>query len=277
MAGKKYDSAMEPDPCPHLVIERGPSNKGVGSWVPEERHRLLWEYLYATRNAWKKWPSHVFIDPFAGPGWIQVEGEKITRDGGAVVAWRALSDTAPFSHMLVGDLESDRGEACAERLRTIGAPVTQFVGPAVETIKEMVASIPPQSLCMACIDPYNLELLSFSLITAIAKLKVDLAINFSTMDLQRNAELEFDPKRARFADLAVVRLVNAPPFFDLATKSAEVLACRDVGIAHVGQHIEPGDAGKSRRTLLQADLLCARMHAQRYQKNYCGSLMRLFE
>jgi three-Cys-motif partner protein len=100
--------------------------------------------------------------------------------------------------MLVGDLDPDRAHACAERLRAVGAPVTPFVGPADETIKSMVASIPPRSLCMAYIDPYNLELLSFSLIQALATLKVDLAINFSTMDLQRNAELEFDPKRARF-------------------------------------------------------------------------------
>ena len=198
MPSKKYNSAVEPDPCPNLVVERGPSNKGVGNWVPTQKHRLLWEYLYATRNAWKKWPSHVFIDPFAGPGRIQVEGEKNTRDGGAVVAWRALADTAPFSQILVGDLYPDRVHACAARLRAVGAPVTPFVGPADETIEPMVASIPPRSLCMAYIDPYNLELLSFSLIEALAKLKVDLAINFSAMDLQRNAELEFDPKRARF-------------------------------------------------------------------------------
>jgi len=198
VSAKKYGTSIEPDPCPDLAIERGPSNKGVGSWVPTQKHRLLWEYLYATRSAWKKWPSRVFIDPFAGPGRIQVEGEQGTRDGGAVVAWRALSDTAPFSQMLVGDIDSDRVHACADRLRAIGATATPFVGPADETIKSMVASIPPRSLCMAFVDPYNLELLSFSLIEELAKLRVDLAINFSTMDLQRNAELEFDPKRARF-------------------------------------------------------------------------------
>jgi three-Cys-motif partner protein len=198
VTAKKYGSSADPDPCPNLVVERGPNNKGVGSWVPAQKHRLLWEYLYATRNAWKKWPSHVFIDPFAGPGRILVEGEKTTRDGGAVVAWRVLADAAPFSQMLVGDLDPDRAHACAERLRAIGAPVLPFVGPADETIKSMVAAVPPRSLCMAYIDPYNLELLSFSIIEELAKLKVDLAINFSTMDLQRNAELEFDPKRARF-------------------------------------------------------------------------------
>jgi three-Cys-motif partner protein len=198
VTARKYGPSAGPDPRPNLVVERGPSDKGVGSWVPTQKHRLLWEYLYATRNAWKKWPSHVFIDPFAGPGRIQVEGEKTTREGGAVVAWRALADTAPFSQMLVGDLDPDRAHACAERLKAIGAPASPFVGPADETIKSMVASIPSRSLCMAYINPYNLELLSFSIIEELAKLKVDLAINFSTMDLQRNLELEFDPKRARF-------------------------------------------------------------------------------
>jgi three-Cys-motif partner protein len=198
MCAKKVDSTVHPDPCPALVVERGPSDKGVGSWVPAQKHRLLSEYLYATRNAWKKWPSRVFIDPFAGPGRIQVEGEKSTRDGGAVVAWRALAPTAPFTKMLVGDLDQERAAACEQRLKAVGAPVLSFVGPALATVKSMIAAVPRRSLCMAFIDPYNLEVLSFSIIEELAKLKVDLAINFSTMDLQRNAELEFDPERARF-------------------------------------------------------------------------------
>jgi three-Cys-motif partner protein len=198
MCAKKVDSTVHPDPCPSLVVERGPSNNGVGSWVPAQKHRLLCDYLHATRNAWKKWPSRVFIDPFAGPGRIQVEGEKATRDGGAVLAWRALANTAPFTKMLVGDIDAERAAACEQRLKAIGAPTLSFVGPAIETAKSMTAETPPGSLCMAFIDPYNLELLSFSIIEELAKLKVDLAINFSTMDLQRNLELEFDPKRARF-------------------------------------------------------------------------------
>jgi three-Cys-motif partner protein len=105
--------------------------------------------------------------------------------------------------MLVGDLESDRIQACEARLRAIGAPVTAYPGPAIETVKDMVQAVPRNALCMAFIDPYNLEALSFSIIKELAQLrKVDLAINFSTMDLQRNAELEFDAKRARFDDTA---------------------------------------------------------------------------
>ena len=186
------------DPCPSLIVERGPRDKGVGNWVPAHKHRLLCEYLHATRNAWKKWPSRVFIDPFAGPGRIQVEGESFTRDGGSTLAWRALADAAPFTHMLVGDLVQERAKACETRLRALGAPVSAFVGPAIETVPQMVAAVPSGSLCMAFVDPYNLELLTFSLIQELAKLKVDLAINFSTMDLQRNGDLELNPDRARF-------------------------------------------------------------------------------
>lgn len=193
------DIPVHPDPCPTLDIERGPTERGVGSWVTFEKHRLIGEYLKYTRYAWKDWPNRVFIDPFSGPGRIQVAGELFTRDGGAVVAWRALAADAPFTQMLVGDLSPDRATACQTRLNALGATATAFPGPAEETVKAMVASVPAGSLCMAYIDPYNLELLSFSFIKTLAGLrKVDLAINFCTMDLQRNVELEFDVTRARF-------------------------------------------------------------------------------
>lgn len=193
---------VHPDPCPNLVIERGPHNEGVGSWVPEQKHRLLREYLTASRYAWKKWPSRILIDPFAGPGRIQVKGEAFTRDGGAVVAYRALRDAAPFTHLLVGDIESERAAACKQRLTALGAPARAFVGPASTTVQSMVADVPKGALCLAYVDPYNLELLSFDILKALATLHVDLAINFSTMDLTRNMELEFNPDRARFDNTA---------------------------------------------------------------------------
>jgi three-Cys-motif partner protein len=196
-------AAIAADPHPDLIVECGPQGKGVGSWVPAQKHQLLADYLVASSNAWKKWPSRVFIDPFSGPGRIQVSGESITRDGGSVVAWRALAaKQTPFTKMLVGDLVEERSRACELRLRALGAPVVAYTGPAIKTVKEMVHSVPRRSLAMAFIDPYNLELLAFSIIDELAKLKVDLAINFSTMDLQRNVDLEFDSERARFDDVA---------------------------------------------------------------------------
>lgn len=190
---------QQQDPCPDLPIERGPDDNGVGSWVPGDKHRLLAEYLFASRHAWKGWPERVLLDPFSGPGRIQVRGEPFTRDGGAIVAWReSAAGGFSFTRLFVGDLDANRARACEARLEKLGAPVTAFAGPAEKTIAEMVNRVPKGALCMAYVDPYNLQFLTFPILEALASVKVDLAINFSTMDLQRNAEFEFDPKRARF-------------------------------------------------------------------------------
>lgn len=197
------ESPIASDPCPALIVERGPDEKGVGGWVPREKHRLLQHYLDATRYARRKWASRVFIDPFCGPGRLQVTGESFTRPGGAVIAYEASLKDAPFTKVLVGDISEERAAACARRLSAVGASAEAFAGPATETVKKMVSAAPAGSLCTAFIDPYNLEFLSFPMLWDLAGIrKIDLAINFSTMDLQRNVELEFDPERARFDDVA---------------------------------------------------------------------------
>jgi three-Cys-motif partner protein len=199
MRDPQTDGTRTADPCPTLLIERGPHDEGVGDWVPLEKHRLLRQYLDASRHAWKRWPNRVFIDPFAGPGRIQVKGESTSRDGGSVVAWRALEKHTPFTHMFIGDISEERATACEKRLKAIGAPATSFIGPAVSTVEKMVAAVPKGSLCFAYVDPYNLALLDFAMLQKLASLRnVDLAVNFSTMDLKRNADHELDPERARF-------------------------------------------------------------------------------
>jgi hypothetical protein len=48
---------------------------------------------------------------------VQVAGESVTRDGGAVVAWRALAEKqTPFTQVLVGDLEPERARALPDPL-----------------------------------------------------------------------------------------------------------------------------------------------------------------
>ncbi len=201
---KKTNRQVHPDPCPDLLVELGPENKGVGSWVPHDKHRLVAHYLDATQHAWKKWPKRVLIDPFCGPGRIQVKGESGTRDGGALVAWRQMDENqVPFTHCLVGDLAEERARACESRLRAVGATVTAFPGPAAETVSRMLSHVPRDALTFAYVDPYNLEYLSYPMLAQLASLKnVDLAVHFSTMDLTRNVDHELDPARARFDEVA---------------------------------------------------------------------------
>jgi len=197
------EHATAPDPCPDLPIEKGPEGKGVGSWVCADKHRLLANYLWATRGAWAGWDKRIYIDPFCATGRIQGVGEQFTRPGGAVRAWLSLAADAPFTGMFVGDKEPERAAACEARLEAIGAPARAFPGLANDTVPQMVKATPHGALCMAYVDPYNLELLSFSILKQLAALpKVDLAINFSTMDLWRNVVTEFGQSRSRFDAVA---------------------------------------------------------------------------
>ena len=198
---RPFELAIHPDPLPALVVERGPGDQGVGWWVPQIKHTTLAKYISATRKAQGKFKRRVFIDPFCGPGRIQVRGEATTRAGGSMVAWQqSVAADCPFTSVLVGDLNPERASACEARLRAAGAPVKKFEGPAAVTTLEMIEHVPEHALCLAYIDPYNLEFLSFSIIEALANLKhIDFAVHFSLMDLTRNVDLELDPARDRFS------------------------------------------------------------------------------
>ena len=166
------------------------------------RSTATWRrYLDATREAQKKFKQRVLIDPFCGPGCIQVEGENFTRDGGAIVAYRqSLRSGAPFTKLLVGDIDSSRVHANELRLRAAGAAVQSFVGPAEQTVGEMAKAVPFGALALAYIDPYNLEFLSFSIIERLAKLQyVDFAVHFSLMDLTRISTWSWTPSGTALA------------------------------------------------------------------------------
>lgn len=136
-----------PDPYPELPIERGPHGRGVGRWVPDEKHLYLKQYLHATRKAQAKFKQRVLIDPFCGPGRIQVVGESFTRSGGSVVAYRqSAASGAPFTRVLIGDIEAERVRANQLRLGAAGASVQGFVGPAAETVDAMIKAVPFERL-----------------------------------------------------------------------------------------------------------------------------------
>lgn len=80
---------------------------------------------------------------------------------------------------------------------------TAFPGAAEATVDQVLKAIPKGALCLAYLDPYNLQYLSFKVIEKLARLKfVDFAVHFSTMDLRRNVLMEYNPERARFDDAA---------------------------------------------------------------------------
>lgn len=241
------------DPHPEQPIERGPHGRGVGRWVPDEKHLYLTQYLHATRKARAKFRQRVLIDPFCGPGRIQVVGESFTRNGGSVAAYRqSVASGSPFTRILIGDIEAERVRANQLRLAAAGATVQGFVGPATETVDAMIKAVPFGALTLAYIDPYNLEHLSFSIIERLSKLQyVDFAIHFSLMDLTRNIDMELDPQRDRF-DHALPGWRSRVPTDELSKSSlpgwffsAWCSAMRDLGFKVSGQMPQITD-GKGR-------------------------------
>ncbi len=193
------------DPLPHLPIERGRQGIGVGDWVPAMKHMYLAKWIEGTREMRKAFPERVLVDLFCGPGRIQVEGEERTRLGGAQVAWlhSQLNDTAPFTKCVTSDIDQARSDACAQRLRALGAPVEPLCGAAADVVHRAALLVPKNALCLAYLDPYSLEFLSWDVITRLAQLKhVDFAVHFSTSDLRRNVRMDFEREGKRFDKVA---------------------------------------------------------------------------
>ncbi|QRQ81098.1 three-Cys-motif partner protein TcmP [Paralysiella testudinis] len=164
----------------------------VGEWA-KEKHDCLNRYIDISRGVRKKFVGEdgagaTYIDPFCGPGLCKIKNTNEYIDGGAVAAWKkSVAGGAPFSQVLIGDLDKERLAAAEQRLRTLGAPVKIYQGSATETIKTIVNSLNAYALHFAFLDPYNLETLDFNIIETLSALKrIDMLVHISKMDLQRN-------------------------------------------------------------------------------------------
>lgn len=174
----------------------------VGSWS-REKSETLSRYVDASRAARRKFGYSSYIDLFAGPGRVAERGSGILYDGSAVWAWRtSLQRQAPFSELFIADLCSDYVGACTTRLRSLGARVKHFTGPASHTVDEVLAVL-PAGLHLAFIDPFNIAHLDFSILRKLAQQKtIDILVHFSVMDIQRNIGREFSAESSRLDAVA---------------------------------------------------------------------------
>lgn len=164
----------------------------VGIWA-KEKHDCLCRYIDISRAVRARWVGQgkagaTYIDPFCGPGRCRVRETGEWIDGGAVAAWKKSRDGgAPFTQVYVGDLDQQRRGAVATRLRQLGAPVVEIDGAAVQSIRQVVASLNHHGLHFAFLDPFSLEALDFGIIDALSKFKhIDMLVHVNQMDLQRN-------------------------------------------------------------------------------------------
>lgn len=164
----------------------------VGIWA-KEKHDYLCRYIDISRAVRAQWigpgkAGATYIDPFCGPGRCKVRETGEWIDGGAVAAWKKSQEGgAAFTQVYIGDLDPQRREAAAERLRQLGAPVVEIEGSAVQSVQQIVAKLNPYGLHFAFLDPFNLEALDFGVIDSLSALKrIDMLVHVNQMDLQRN-------------------------------------------------------------------------------------------
>lgn len=165
----------------------------VGEWIAD-KHELLCDYIQISTYARKKYlppdgrGGCTFIDLFCGPGRAKNKANGEFVDGGCVAAWRkSVKSGAPFTKMIIGDIDEERLALSKTRLERLGAPVTAFLGPAAATADLARRECPTGALNFSFLDPYSLGALDFSIIATLAKLyRIDVMVHVSQMDLQRN-------------------------------------------------------------------------------------------
>src|SRR6185312_145489 len=138
----------------------------VGEWVAD-KHELLCDYIQISTYTRKKYlppgrGGSTCIDLFCGPGRAKIRETGEFVDGGGVAAWRkSVNSGAPFSKVIIGDIDEQRLALAKTRLERLGAPVTALLGPAKETASEAVQACGVGALNFAFLDPYSLGTLDF--------------------------------------------------------------------------------------------------------------------
>jgi len=180
-----------------------PAEGDVGPWV-EDKHRALREYLRYHAKPRVRFANRAYIDIFCGPGRAQIKDTTQFVDGSPVVAWKSSQeDGAPFRHVFIADADVERREACATRLRRLGAPVIEVEGNAVTAADEIAQRLDPYGLHFAFVDPYSLGELRFELLRTLAGLKrMDLMVHLSAMDLFRNLDRNLAGEQQEFEAFA---------------------------------------------------------------------------
>jgi three-Cys-motif partner protein len=175
----------------------------VGPWVRDDKHRVLGEYLKLHAHPRAGFDHRTYVELFCGPGRARVRGTGEFIDGSPVVAWKASQVKAPFTAMYIADSNSEARDACAKRLRKLGAPVIEVEGDALTAAAAIVPQLDPYGFHFAFVDPYNLGELRLELLSTLATLKrMDQMVHLSAMDLFRNLDHNLAGDRQEFDDFA---------------------------------------------------------------------------
>jgi three-Cys-motif partner protein len=186
---KANGNCTNPDPADNLPVQC------VGPWV-KDKHHYVRDYIEKSSDVRRKYlgPTRdrqfaggaAFIDLFAGPGRARIfspSGPIV--DGSPLVALGHAA--APFTQVILCERDPENVAALRARTAKYGDLVSVVPGNCHAKIDEIIALVPPYGLNLALIDPYKLGELLFPTLAKLAQFtRMDLIINFPTMDGKRN-------------------------------------------------------------------------------------------
>ncbi len=181
----------------------------VGPWA-KEKQEYLCRYVDISRAVRAKYlpPSGrggaTYIDLFCGPGRSRIRETGEWIDGSPVAAWKkSVEGGAPFSKVIIADIDIVRLEAAAERLSKLGAPVATIHGAAKDTAISALQRAAAYGLNFAFLDPYSIGALDFELFRTLSRLtRVDILAHISKMDFQRNLPSNITEEQNEFENFA---------------------------------------------------------------------------
>lgn len=177
----------------------GPSDDGrpaqcVGPWV-EEKHTYVRRYVDATWGVRNKFldrgQGSAFVDMFAGPGRARIRDTGKFVEGSTFIGLNAAR--APFTEVIACELQSVNVDALAARTATHASRITIRHGDCNALASKIAALIPKLGYNIALLDPYAISALAFDTIRTLAQVaRLDLVINFPTLDIKRNFQKNFN-------------------------------------------------------------------------------------
>ena len=186
----QYGGGQKPNGNCTKPAEDGYAVQCVGSWA-EKKHEHLQKYINATRAVRAKYlppkgtGGACFIDLFAGPGRARLHNRSLTVLGSPLLALEHRE--APFSKVILCDLEAENVSALRERTRSDSDRVVVFDGDSNKKIEAIAQAIPTHGLNIAFIDPYGPNQFKWKSIARLGSLKrMDLLVHFPTNAVKRN-------------------------------------------------------------------------------------------
>lgn len=166
-----------------------------------EKHDYLRRYIQASSGPRSRFlkdlpgiPSPggaAFIDLFAGPGMVRERATGHVLPGSPLLALEHT--TAPFTKVLLCDVDPEVCEILRARVERYGARVKVYQGDSNSLIDRVVADVPPYGLNVALIDPFNIRALKFETIKKLAAFRyMDLIVHFPVQDIRRNFQQQAD-------------------------------------------------------------------------------------